>query len=135
MRQAVGGALFNNGKLLVVKRVASEIMRPNDWEIPGGKNEEGESDGEALRREFIEETQIKVNVKERYHTFHYDYKGEPAEENDYFVASDSYDVKIGPQEHSEFRWVTKDEARALKMSAEMKKSVMKAFAIVQSASL
>jgi len=37
------GALFNNEKLLVVKRSETKKFLPGYWELPGGKLEFGES--------------------------------------------------------------------------------------------
>jgi len=126
MRKAVGGALFNDGKLLLLKRSLDRKTWPGVWEIHGGKIEAGESDGEALVREFIEETGLKIECVDKYYTFHYDYAGTPAEENDYFVFSEDFEVIIS-DEHTEYCWATKSDAEKLPMSPDMKKSVLAAF--------
>lgn len=130
MKKVVGGALFRNGKLLVVKRTNSRKFWPGIWEIPGGKVEGSETDVEALQREFLEETHLKINVIRKFYTFRYIYVDEPAEENDYIVKSDNFEVKIDPEEHTEHRWVTKGEFKNLETSPDMRKSIEKAFGMV-----
>ena len=51
-----------NDKVLLCKRSSDNTM-PNQWSIPGGGIEDGETPEEAARREFFEETNIKINDK------------------------------------------------------------------------
>ena len=54
---------FDN-KILAVQR--SETMKlPLKWEFAGGKIEAGESEIDCIKREIIEELNIKIEVKER----------------------------------------------------------------------
>lgn len=48
-----------NDKVLLCKR-SSDNTLPGQWSIPGGGIEDGETPEEAARREFYEETNIKV---------------------------------------------------------------------------
>lgn len=55
------GILVKSGdKVLLCKR-CSKCSLPNKWSIPSGHVEEGESALEGGRREFYEETNIKIN--------------------------------------------------------------------------
>src|SRR5690606_41236999 len=57
----VGGALVRDGRLLAAQRAhPAEIA--GKWELPGGRVEPGESDADALRREFAEELDVEVTV-------------------------------------------------------------------------
>lgn len=127
MIKMVGGALFNNCKLLILKRVASKAVCPGMWEIPGGHVEEGETDKGALERELFEETGLSVLVRKRYCTISYDLEGQQAEENDYIVESVGGTVRLNSREHSAFRWVSKDEIEKFDISNEMRHSIMAAF--------
>jgi mutator protein MutT len=124
----VGGALYNAGKLLVVKRTPERVLWPNLWEIPGGRVEKGETDEKALRREFEEETGLKVEVFRHYHQFEYSYDGVAAVENDFIVTSSSgYKIRLDPREHTEYRWVSRDDLKSLEISPDMRKSIETSF--------
>jgi 8-oxo-dGTP diphosphatase len=58
-RRSIAGIACRGTKLLVAKRVAGGPIGLR-WEFPGGKVERGESDEEALRREFMEEFGVEV---------------------------------------------------------------------------
>jgi 8-oxo-dGTP diphosphatase len=58
-QRSVAGIAVRNGRILVAKRKEGGAIGLK-WEFPGGKVEEGESDGEALRREFLEEFGIEI---------------------------------------------------------------------------
>ncbi len=127
LKRIVGGALFRDGKLLMVKRTKDRILWPNLWEIPGGKVEGNESDEEALIREFVEETRLEIKIIKKYNGFYYKYDGKDAIESDFIIEADTFDVKIDPNEHTEYRWITKDELKSLEISPDMRKSIEKAF--------
>jgi 8-oxo-dGTP diphosphatase len=57
---AVGGVIIKDNKILLVKRAHP----PNKgmWAIPGGKVEYGEMLEDAVKREMLEETNLKVRV-------------------------------------------------------------------------
>lgn len=51
-------------KVLAVQR--SETMKlPLKWEFAGGKIEKGESETDCIKREILEELNIKIEIKER----------------------------------------------------------------------
>jgi len=49
---------FNDGKVLLLKRIQSHITEdsPWEWDLPGGHIQKGENEKEALIREIKEET-------------------------------------------------------------------------------
>jgi ADP-ribose pyrophosphatase YjhB (NUDIX family) len=60
---AVGGFLFIDNKLLIVKRSLHETGDPGIWEQPGGQVEEGEDPEQAVIRELKEENEDINNLK------------------------------------------------------------------------
>lgn len=61
--RVVSGALVDDGRVLFGLRKLDRL-RPGLWEMPGGKIEHGENSDSALRREWLEELQIDVEVGE-----------------------------------------------------------------------
>jgi A/G-specific adenine glycosylase len=54
------GVLIHNGRILVQKRRADDVWG-NLWEFPGGVVEKGERPDQAVVREYLEETGLRVN--------------------------------------------------------------------------
>ena|SRR3989338_6765802 len=131
LKRIVGGALFQKGKLLVVKRTKERVLWPNLWEIPGGRVEGNESDEEALEREFLEETGIRAAIIKKYNEFYYKYAGKDSVESDFIIQADRFAVKIDPNEHTEYRWVTEEQLKNLEISPDMRKSIEKAFQLIK----
>jgi 8-oxo-dGTP diphosphatase len=124
----VGGALFNNGKMLVVKRNADKRMMPNMWEIPGGKIELSEDPQDALKREFLEETGLQIGVDKPFHAWSYrDLANQVFYiEIDYLVSCAKLDkITLSPKEHSEYKWLASNEE--VKTSDEVAVAIKKAF--------
>ena len=63
MLRVVAGLIVRKGRVLVARRPPGKAHAER-WELPGGKVEIGESDGEALVRELREELGITVDVTE-----------------------------------------------------------------------
>ena len=64
---AVGGVLFHENRVLLVKRGKSPAK--GLWAIPGGKINPGEQMKDALKREFMEETGIEIKVGDVVYVF------------------------------------------------------------------
>ncbi len=62
MERSVAGILIHGGKAFVAKRGPAGTFH-GCWEFPGGKVEPGESDEQALLREFEEEFGVTVRAK------------------------------------------------------------------------
>jgi len=99
-------------KFLVLKRSLDSIWNPGQWELPGGKIDNGETFDEALVREVLEETGLTVRLT--------GVKGTTEDETEEFRVI--HLVMIGEcencrvilsHEHEGFKWVTEDEAVAL----------------------
>lgn len=111
MDRSVAGILIQDGKAFVAKR-GSAGSYCGFWEFPGGKVERGESDEEALVREFNEEFSIIVSAKRLLGEVLFPHRGK-----DRVLAAWLIDIAPfnRPQllEHDELAWVTATELAAL----------------------
>jgi 8-oxo-dGTP pyrophosphatase MutT (NUDIX family) len=113
---AAGGVLEldHTGKILLVKRSSTLDWHPGEWEITYGRLAQFEDVEMGLRREIGEElgcTDISVGTVLRiWHIF----RGERAPESEligitYSCKTQTETVRLS-DEHSEFAWVTPDQA-------------------------
>lgn len=105
------GALIVDDHALLLKNERDE------WELPGGKLESGETLEQTVRREIEEETQLKVNVHECLHAWVY-VINDNATVLVVVFACQSYDSLASLQvssEHKEARWWPLPEVEALRM--------------------
>src|SRR5690606_16385900 len=58
----VYGICVEDGKLLVINKNGGPYI--NRYDLPGGSLEDGEALAEAMKREFLEETGIEINIEE-----------------------------------------------------------------------
>lgn len=58
MIKTSSGALFSEGKVLLVKRNPDALRFPNSWACPGGRAEKGETPEQTVIREVKEETNL-----------------------------------------------------------------------------
>lgn len=109
----VAGLLYNEtvGDMLMGLRKPGK-KRPDLWELPGGKVEDGESPRTALAREWQEELGAKIDVRVQIASASFDWNG--------LCVVDLYHVvRVGatarmpvlqPLDHAELRWATPDHA-------------------------
>lgn len=104
MAIVVAGAVIDGDKLLIAQR-SKPAELAGQWELPGGKVAEGESEPQALARELREELGIEVEVDTRI--------GEDVVVGNLVLRAyraRSHDGGIPhPHEHLALRWVTADE--------------------------
>ncbi|MEP2937628.1 MAG: (deoxy)nucleoside triphosphate pyrophosphohydrolase [Gilvibacter sp.] len=66
------GIIKNSGKYFLCRRGPSKTFS-GFWEFPGGKVENNETPEDALKRELIEELNMKVEILNCFTTVNYDY--------------------------------------------------------------
>jgi len=110
MKHSVAGIAIEAGRVFIARRKAGGDIGGR-WEFPGGKVEEGESDADALRREFLEEFGAVVTTGPLLASGAFFHNGQQFALNGYrvFCASDRFNLT----EHDECRWAALDEIMTL----------------------
>ena len=98
---------MRDGKVLLVHR-----PRYDDWSLPKGKLDDGESFEQAAIREVLEETGYACVLGEPLGTTRYESRGRPKEVR-WFAMEPAGDPVAHDDEVDEVRWVTRADASAL----------------------
>ncbi len=105
--RVVAAVIQQEGKYLITQRRENASL-PLLWEFPGGRVEPGETDAQALQREFSERLGATVEVGKPVAFRRHDYEG-------YSVELVLYEAKLITTEPlealrvKEYRWVAADE--------------------------
>jgi len=107
----------NNGKVLLLRRSATDTRRPKDWDLPGGSREPNEDLIEGIKREVKEECGLDItNVVPIYSTTEIrewkDNAG-PHKRNAvfiFFTAKTGSDNVVLSFEHDKYQWVDLEKA-------------------------
>ncbi|MDR1144210.1 MAG: (deoxy)nucleoside triphosphate pyrophosphohydrolase [Spirochaetaceae bacterium] len=109
-RYSVAGIAVEDGKVFVARRIPGGDLGEK-WEFPGGKVEEGESDRDALIREFREEFCVSVRVGSFVGSASFTHHGKSRVLRAYRVYPESRDFVLS--EHTEWKWVSPPSIAAL----------------------
>jgi 8-oxo-dGTP diphosphatase len=104
--RAAGGVIVRDGQVLVVHR-----PRQDDWSLPKGKLESGESWEQAALREVEEETALVCTLGEEVGRTHYLVDEQPKEVRYFRMTTDG--EARAQNEVGDIRWVSFDDARRL----------------------
>ncbi|MDR1419180.1 MAG: NUDIX domain-containing protein [Treponema sp.] len=110
MAGSVAG-IARRGNLIFIARRGEGGDVGGKWEFPGGKVEEGESDGEALVREFGEEFSAAVTVGPFLGSAVFTHRGTERTLRAYEVRFEGAAFIL--REHTEWRWADLDEIKKL----------------------
>lgn len=111
---SVRGICTFNEKILLLKISSNSGHDAGLWEIPGGKVKKDEFFDEALKREYLEETGLEINIESLYNVVENRYiacKSSQKINSIQLIMSvtvSSNDVKIS-SEHSDYGWFSKKE--------------------------
>ncbi len=120
------------GRILLLKVRSKSSHDAEKWEIPGGKVKKGEFFDQALKREFMEETGLEINIDSLYNVIQNEYTACKTNEKIKSVqlimrvSSDSDEVKISA-EHDDYRWFTPEELKELIDRKLLSKAAMNSF--------
>jgi 8-oxo-dGTP diphosphatase len=101
-RNSIAGIAVENGLVFIARRLPGGDLG-GKWEFPGGKVEDGESDAEALIREYNEEFGVVVEVGPLLGTAAFEHHGIGRTLRAYRVRFVSHDFHLA--EHTEWDWV------------------------------
>lgn len=110
----VRGICELDGKVLLLKVRSRSSHDANKWEIPGGKVKKCEYFDEALKREYLEETGLEIDIKSLHNVVRNDYTACKTSEE---VKSIQLIMKVTCQsdeitisrEHDDYGWFSWDE--------------------------
>ena len=105
--QAAGGVVVRDGRVIVVHR-----PKYDDWSLPKGKLDPGETFEQAALREVHEEVGLRCELGRELEPVHYTAKGRPKVVRYWVMSCDDGDFNPD-EEVDEVRWLTPDEARDL----------------------
>ncbi|GAB1481260.1 8-oxo-dGTP diphosphatase MutT [Treponema sp.] len=104
-RRSVAGIVSRDEKILVARRLPGGAIG-GKWEFPGGKVEKGESDEEALIREFQEELSVRVRIGPLLAQTRFVHADKEVSLSAYSVYLESEKLEL--REHSELSWLAAD---------------------------
>ena len=107
--EAAGGVVLDSdGRVAVVHR-----PRYDDWSLPKGKLDEGESFEEAALREVWEETGLRVSLGEELPSVEYTVRDRPKRVRYWLMSVDSDPGFVANDEVDQLRWLSPADAVAL----------------------
>ncbi len=106
MFNSVAGIILKNSRYFLGRRKPGGAIG-GKWEFPGGKVEDGENFHDALKREFLEELEVDIVVKDFITKKEFYHNNNKFILNAYFIELLIFDVSYN--EHVEFKWFTHDE--------------------------
>ena len=116
VKVAAHGLIKKDNKYLIIQRSANDDYMPGFWDIPGGTIGFGEKIEDALIREITEETGLNIATGKILFCFGYISETIPDRHQFTLVYACDYiggEIKLDPQEHQDFKWVTLEEMKNL----------------------
>ncbi|HON12947.1 MAG TPA: (deoxy)nucleoside triphosphate pyrophosphohydrolase [Treponema sp.] len=118
--RSVAGICIKDNKLFIAKRIPGGSMGER-WEFPGGKVEPGETDEEALIREYYEEFGIPVTVGACIAHAEFEHHQQKRFLFAYIVYMDTMNFTL--TEHTQWRWASLEEIEKLDFADSDKKLI------------
>jgi 8-oxo-dGTP diphosphatase len=110
---SVAGIAFDGGRLFIARRKSGGGLG-GKWEFPGGKAEEGETNQEALIREYEEEFSLPIRVGEELASAPFEHNGIERTLCAYRVYfNGDFAEALRLNEHEEWCWASPEEIEKL----------------------
>ena len=111
MKKVICGLIFNSkGQLLITRRSKGDYK--GQWEFPGGKVENKESDLDCLHRELAEELDVKVQIHFKFTEFDYQYPNFSVNLSSYICSMNDQIIKL--VDHDMYKWIKISEVDLFK---------------------
>jgi 8-oxo-dGTP pyrophosphatase MutT (NUDIX family) len=125
--RAAGGMVWRDGASAGVEVVVVHRPKYDDWSLPKGKCDPGESDEDCALREVEEETGFRCRLgPELADASYVDRRGRPKRVRYWSMTPANGAVFLANPEVDEIRWCSLDEANAL-LSYEVDRRVLASF--------
>ena len=130
----VRGICEYNNRILLLKLRSISAHDAGKWEIPGGKVKKNEFFDDALKREYLEETGLEIEIDSLYNAIQKNYTacktGESIKSIQLImkVSVKTDEVEIS-DEHDMYGWFTKDEIKNMIENNELTPPAKNAFLI------
>lgn len=109
MKKVSAGIVMYNGRILIAQRIHNKSLAYK-WEFPGGKQENGETLQECLKRELMEELHLPVVVGDLFAETHYENQDINISLNAFWA--ESLTDKINYMDsHEQVQWVLPQELK------------------------
>ena len=105
--------IFNKENKVLIGRRALTEPHSGYWEFPGGKLEKGETPQEALKRELMEELNVKSTIKGFFNESIYKHSTGTFKLLTYFTVIDNSTLEM--RVHDQLEWITLKESRNYEM--------------------
>lgn len=106
-RITTAGVLISSKHVFVARRTAGGAIG-GLWEFPGGKNRWGETPQDTLRREYMEEFSLAVEVGEMFHSHDFINRGTLYHLQAFLISCiDASSPRLSV--HTEYRWAPAEE--------------------------
>jgi 8-oxo-dGTP diphosphatase len=127
MAGSVAGIAVEDGRFFIARRKAGGDLG-DKWEFPGGKVEPGESDEEALRREYLEEFGVSIQTGALLGSASFEHHGKAYVVNAYRIYLSGQDLTL--HEHTRWRWADPGEIEALDFAESDRKLLPVLFSVL-----
>lgn len=109
MIEAAVALVVFDGRALVLRRPPDDRRFPEQWCLPGGQLEAGESPEEGVRRECVEETGLIVRLSESVAPCVVQVGTTPIRIHPFWATAESDAVQLS-HEHTAYRWLDRGQA-------------------------